>query len=126
MLKIVRKLTIRYLSFPRPSSFAVKAVDDDPNPLSGKFNFNHFGLRPWYIKPSLWAVWSPGALLLRLFGGRAPTVTGERYHPQGYDLMTIGPAPQEGNGLEEMKTNISMMKARESVGCPFSSRHRIA
>ncbi|PQE21362.1 dephospho- kinase protein [Rutstroemia sp. NJR-2017a BBW] len=121
----IRKLGLRHLSLPRPSFLAVKAVEDDANPLSGLYNFNYLGLRPWYVKPTFWRSWGPVALLLGILGGRAPGTGGDKYYPQGYDLKTIGPKPQEGKGLDEMRTTIEFLKARGSVNCPFSNREKI-
>jgi hypothetical protein len=118
--RVLRKLIIRHLNLPRPSFLAVKAVDEVPNPLSGLYNFHHIGFRPWYIKPTFWTRWNPTALFLRGLGGRVPGTEADRYHPGGYDLETIGPKPQEGKGIDEMKTTIEFMKARGEVGCPFS------
>ncbi|KAH8668250.1 hypothetical protein BGZ60DRAFT_376511 [Tricladium varicosporioides] len=120
VIRTLRKFVLRHLSLPRPAFLAVKAVDDKTNPLSGLYNFNHLSLRPWYIRPTFWTRWGPVALLLRSLGGKPPGPGGEKYHPEGYDLMTIGPQPQEGKGIEEMKTAIEYMKARGETGCPFS------
>ncbi|OBT48208.1 hypothetical protein VE00_00979 [Pseudogymnoascus sp. WSF 3629] len=114
-----RKFTLSHLHLPRPSFRAVKLVDDDPNPLSGLYNFNHNNFQPWYVKPSFWAKWSPLAIFVRSLGGRAPGTGGDRYHPSGYDLKTIGPKPQEGKGLDEMKVMVEFMGSRGIPGCPF-------
>jgi hypothetical protein len=49
-----------------------------------------------------------------------PGSQGDRFQPQGYDLMKIGPEPQKGKGLEEMTTAVSIIKARGVATCPFS------
>ncbi|KAF2141144.1 uncharacterized protein K452DRAFT_327340 [Aplosporella prunicola CBS 121167] len=120
IVQTTRKLSLRYLALPRPSFLAVKLVDDKPNPASGLYNFRHLGFQPWYIKPDFWAKWSPSALLMRVFGARAPGTAGERYRPQGYDLKTIGPQPQEGKGLDDMMATVEYLKSRGESGCPFS------
>ncbi len=121
----IRKLALRHLSLPRSSFLAVKAVEDDPNPLSGLYNFNHPRFRPWYVKPTFWTRWGPVALLLIMLGGRAPGLGVDWYHPHGYDLQTIGPNPQEGKGLDEMGSTVAFLKARGSAGCPFSHGGKI-
>lgn len=114
-----RKFVLRHLYLPRPSFLAVKPVDDVPNPLSGLYNFNHNNFQPWYVKPSFWATLSPVALFIRALGRRAPGTEGDKYHPQGYDLKTIGPKPQEGKGLDEMNMMIEVLKIRGLTSCPF-------
>jgi hypothetical protein len=49
-----------------------------------------------------------------------PGSKGDRYYPQGYDLMTIGPEPQKGKGIDEMKGDIEAIRARGVATCPFS------
>lgn len=116
----LRKLLLRYLAPPRPSFLAVRLVREKPNPGTNLYNFERMGLQPWYIKPTFWSKWGPGALLAKLFGAKVPGSRGDRYLPQGYDLMTIGPEPQRGKGLEEMRLNVEAIKARGVATCPFS------
>ncbi|KAL4952185.1 hypothetical protein BDW69DRAFT_200898 [Aspergillus filifer] len=120
LIRTSRKLLLRYFALPRPASFAVKPVHTTPNPKTGLYNFYRKGLQPWYIWPSIWYRWGPGAFLVRMFGGKVPGDRGDRYLPQGYDLMTIGPEPQKGKGLEEMGRDIDVIKARGVATCPFS------
>jgi hypothetical protein len=108
------------MALPRPSFLAVKLVHDTPNPETNLYNFERKGLQPWYIRPSLWSKWGPGALLIRVFGGKVPGSRGNRYLPEGYDLTTIGPEPQRGKGLEELGLDIDAIKARSFATCPFS------
>ncbi|KAE9581874.1 hypothetical protein CGMCC3_g2379 [Colletotrichum fructicola] len=116
----VRKLYLRHLSLPRPTSSAVRLVDDAANPQSKLYNFQRKVLQPWYMKPTFWSTWGPAALLLRSLGAKAPGSQGDRYYPQGYDLMTIGPEPQKGKGIEEMTSDIETIKGRGVATCPFS------
>ncbi|EAW16397.1 uncharacterized protein NFIA_057460 [Aspergillus fischeri NRRL 181] len=115
-----RKLVLRHLALPRPSFLAVKLVHDTPNPETNLYNFDRKGLQPWYVRPTLWSRWGPGALLVRIFGGKMPGSGGDRYLPQGYNLMTIGPEPQKGKGLQEMSLDMEVIKARGVATCPFS------
>lgn len=115
-----RKLFLRYLALPRSSSRAIKPVHDMPNPETNLYNFERKGLQPWYMKPSLGSAWGPGALLVKAFGGRVPGSRGDKYIPQGYDLMTIGPEPQKGKGIEDMVSDIEVIKAKGVATCPFS------
>lgn len=55
-----------------------------------------------------------------MLGGKVPGSRGDRYHPQGYDLMTIGPDPQKERGAEEMRPDIEVIKSRAVATCPFS------
>jgi hypothetical protein len=118
-IRNIRKILLRYFMLPRPEVLAYQSVASTPN-AEGLYNFSHSGFQPWYIQPGFWSIWSPGALLLRMFGARKPGSKADRYKPTGYDLKTIGPPPQEGKGLEEMRATAEFMKSRGAGECPFS------
>ena len=84
------------------------------------YNFERKSLQPWYVKPTFWSKWGPSALLVRALGGKAPGSHKDRYQPEGYNLMTIGPEPQRGKGLEDMVIDADIIKARGVATCPFS------
>lgn len=120
MIRELRKAYVKHLSLPRTARSAVKSVETDINPSSGLYNFNHSRPQPWYVKPSVWKSWGMSGLLTRAIGGRVPGSAGDKYHPKGYDLWTIGPQPQQGKGIEDMKSNIELLKSRGLDRCPFS------
>ncbi|PLB48797.1 hypothetical protein P170DRAFT_358151 [Aspergillus steynii IBT 23096] len=120
LVRNTRKLVLQHLALPRPAFLAVRLVHDTPNPETNLYNFERKSLQPWYMRPNLWSKWGPGALFVRIFGGRMPGSHGDRYLPQGYNLMTIGPEPQKGKGLEEMSLDMEVIKARGVATCPFS------
>ncbi|KAF4462825.1 hypothetical protein FALBO_10353 [Fusarium albosuccineum] len=121
LIKVLRNIRItylRYLALPRSQS--VKLVAEQPNSTTNLYNFHQVAFQPWYVKPTFWSVWGPAAILIKAVGGRVPSWRVERYHPEGYDLMTIGPDPQNGKGLEEMMTAVGVIKAKGVAACPFS------
>ncbi|KXH49473.1 hypothetical protein CSIM01_03761 [Colletotrichum simmondsii] len=113
-----RKLGLRHLALPRPDSSAVKLVNDTPNPETKLYNFGRKSLQPWYMRPTTWSAWGPGAWLVKAVGGKVPGERGSRYFPQGYDLMTIGPEPQREKGRDEMMSDMEVIKARGAVTFP--------
>ncbi|KAJ5399399.1 hypothetical protein N7465_009888 [Penicillium sp. CMV-2018d] len=119
-IREARKVFLRYLALPRSSSSAVKLVHDTPNQETHLYNFERKALQPWYVQPTFWSKWGLGALLVRALGGKVPGSRGDRYQPGGYDLMTIGPEPQKEHGVEEMRSDIEVIKARGVATCPFS------
>ncbi|OBR14556.1 hypothetical protein CH63R_03282 [Colletotrichum higginsianum IMI 349063] len=120
LIRNSRKLYLRHLALPRPPSSAAKLVADAPDPETKLYNFGRRSLQPWYVKPTFWSRWGPGAWLVRALGGKVPGSRGDRYFPQGYDLMTIGPEPQRGKGREDMLSDAEVIMARGVATCPFS------
>ncbi|SPO06382.1 uncharacterized protein DNG_09071 [Cephalotrichum gorgonifer] len=114
-----RRLFVGWLSLPRPSWLAVKRLDEEKDPITGKYwtyvSFSH----PWYIKPTFANRWGPEAMMLRLLGGVIPSKDAE-YCPDGYDITEIGPEKMKGKGHDEMDEIRSQMKQRRGlVGCPM-------
>ncbi|KAK6527210.1 hypothetical protein TWF281_010400 [Arthrobotrys megalospora] len=122
--KALRKTLLRYFTLPRPQFRAVKALHEKPNPKTGLYNFFSTGLQPWYVKKDAWSTWGPSALFVRILGGRLPGSHGDRFHPQGYDLTTIGPKPQEGRGHENMAATMEFLRARNISSCPFQKGYQ--
>ena len=118
-IRNTRKMFLRYLVLPRPEYLAYRSVASTPN-AEGLYNFSHGGFQPWYAQPGFWSIWSPGIVLLRIFGARKPGSNGDRYKPTGYDLKTIGPPPQESKGFGEMRATVEFMKDRGAGECPFA------
>jgi hypothetical protein len=118
-VRIVRKILLRHFALPRPHFMAVEVVATTPN-AHGLYNFDHFNFQPWYKPTDFWSKWKPSSMLLQALGAKKPGSHGDRFHPQGYDLNTIGPAPQAGKGLDEMQTTVAYMKSRGQAECPFA------
>lgn len=116
----IRKFVLRYLSFPRPESMAVRVIKDAPDSSTGLYTINLWIAHPWYVEPTFQNRWGFKALCSRLFGdGSVPTSSG-RFREAGYDLRTIGPAAQEKRGHEEMDAILSGLKETHfGSGCPF-------
>ncbi|PWY75243.1 hypothetical protein BO94DRAFT_474198 [Aspergillus sclerotioniger CBS 115572] len=116
-IRETRRFCLRYLALPRVTP--MKLVHETADPKTKRYHFVRKGLQPWYMKPDFWSRWGTGALFVRILGGKVPGSRGDHYHPQGYDLMTIGPDPQRGRGTEEMTNNIEVIRARAVAMCPF-------
>ncbi|EED15549.1 conserved hypothetical protein [Talaromyces stipitatus ATCC 10500] len=125
LVRYFRKLFVRYLALPRPPFLAVKLVHDTPNPETNSYNFEPKSLQSWYVRPTFWSKWGPGALLVRILGGDVPGSRGDRYEPQGYNLMSIGSAPQKEKGLEEMRSDMDIIRARGVATCPLSQANLV-
>ncbi|CVK96607.1 uncharacterized protein FMAN_10938 [Fusarium mangiferae] len=117
--KTLRRLALRYLSLPRPAFLASKSLAETPNPETGLYNLTHFSAEPWYTRSNWWTTHGPRAQMIRVLGGKLPESVLGKFKPQGYDLMTIGPQPQEGKGMDSMAATISGLQSQDLSTCPF-------
>ncbi|KAI1439893.1 hypothetical protein F5Y02DRAFT_424805 [Annulohypoxylon stygium] len=101
-----RKLALRYLSLPRPSFLTIeptRVIDpegpysqvDTPNgaPLQHQSRtlLTSYVAEPYYVKPTIWNRWGPGAWWWWFLGHPLPTQEDQHYIPGGYLIPEIGP-----------------------------------
>ena len=112
----LRKYYLRYLALPRPkfmSSYLVGKKAD----AEGRRHFIRYDTLPYYVKPTVFNRWGPGAIASRLMGVPLPGDDG--YYPEGFKTSDVGPAALRGKGrVEAEKTKDRLVKERTG-GCPF-------
>ena len=114
-----RKYCLRYFCLPRPSFLSRKFIDDAPDSVDIRHNMVDYLTQPWYIKPSFWTRWGPGAWISHLFGFKLPGDDGDKYIPQGYVFSEVGPRALSGKGIHEMDETMHSLIQRGHGGCPF-------
>jgi hypothetical protein len=120
----IRRFILRHLSPPRPEWLRMRFITDDqsPDPETGKYHVLHWNDYPWYVKPTFWNRWGPGAILTRLAGGVVPGDAA--YIPGGYLASELGPDKLRGKGDAEMEKNRVELRDRTrrriaAGGCPM-------
>lgn len=89
----------------------------DADPVTGRYHFEQYIGRPWYIKPTLMRRFKFNSWLLWLTGGYLPSNDQPQYRPEGYKINELGPTSLEGKGLDEMENaKLAISKAQ---GCPM-------
>ncbi|KAB8273230.1 hypothetical protein BDV30DRAFT_249088 [Aspergillus minisclerotigenes] len=119
-LVAIRKCILRYLSLPRPDFMAVKVLEAEPDPTTGRYAIKEWLDNPWYVKPTLLNRWGPKSWAVRLFGtGNVPTKNGP-FRDEGYDIKAIGPQIMENKGQADVEAIAENFRKREiPAGCPF-------
>ncbi len=112
---MARRFFVTYLSLPRPAFLAIKRLDDERDPVTGKYHSHLYFAHPWYVKPTFAARWGPGALVKRMLGGAVPQ-EGPKYQSDGYEISEIGPENLKGLGGEEMERTRELMRKRRGIG----------
>lgn len=99
----IRKAILLHLLPPRPGRIAFRFVsgDDKPGPATEKYHAQQYRGHPWYVKPTFWNRWGPGALLTRLRCGGVPG--DPAYYPGGYLSSELGPESFREKGDAEME-----------------------
>lgn len=111
---------VTHLSLPRPDFLAVERLDEERDPVTGKYHAHLYYAHPWYVKPTFSARWGPGALVTRMLGGAVPE-EGPRYQSEGYEISEMGPEKWRGKGSEEMEETREWMRRRRGIGgCPMA------
>jgi hypothetical protein len=120
----LRSWIVRTLFPPRPKWLKLRFITagDEPDPDTGNYHALEWNDYPWYVKPTFWNRWGPGALATRLMGGVVPG--DPAYLPSGYVISQLGPEKLKGKGEAEMERNREELRERTrrriaAGGCPM-------
>ena len=84
-----RKLFLRHLALPRPHFFrtlhVTEAADKD-----GRFFMLDYDAQPWYVRPTVWSRWHPGAWVFWAMGLSLPGDRGDMFCPTGFRTREVG------------------------------------
>jgi len=53
-------------------------------------------------------------------GGKLPGDDGDKYHPDGYAILEVGPEEKKEKGKEYMSETQARLIAADRGGCPFA------
>ncbi|KAM0807802.1 putative ER-bound oxygenase mpaB/mpaB'/Rubber oxygenase catalytic domain-containing protein [Seiridium cardinale] len=115
---LLRKLALRHLALPRftPLRRHNESTDSVDDPLQLSWSYGNY---PFYVRPTLWNRWGPGAWAIWLYGGKVPGDQPREYMSRGYKFEDLGPVNCTGKGGDEMKADVERMKTKGMGGCPF-------
>ncbi|KAK9802332.1 putative ER-bound oxygenase mpaB/mpaB'/Rubber oxygenase catalytic domain-containing protein [Seiridium cardinale] len=115
---LLRKLALRHLALPRftPLRRHNESTDSVDEPLQLSWSYGNY---PFYVRPTLWNRWGPGAWAIWLYGGKVPGDQPREYMSRGYKFEDLGPVNCTGKGGDEMKADVERMKTKGMGGCPF-------
>lgn len=115
----IRKLFLRYLALPRPEFLRKDYISAEPDKTTGRYSSKEYLSHPWYVRPTFKRRWGSRAWITRLLGRKLPGDDGNKYNPEGYKILELGPASQKGKGLMEMEATEVRLQRSEHGGCPF-------
>ncbi|KAL4941957.1 hypothetical protein BDV06DRAFT_170965 [Aspergillus oleicola] len=114
----LRKFYLRYLSLPRPNFQRIDIFTDEPNEY-GRYYVNIYEAIPYYVKPTLWNRWGPGAWVSWAMGMPLPGDEDDKYYPRGFDLEDLGPKYFEGKGRKSVAEIRELLKKERRGQAPF-------
>ncbi|KAL4883215.1 streptococcal 67 kDa myosin-cross-reactive antigen like family-domain-containing protein [Aspergillus karnatakaensis] len=115
----VRKFYLRYLALPRPNFQRIDIFTDKPNEY-GRYYVNLYEAIPYYVKPTFWNRWGPGAWISRAMGMPLPGDEDDKYYPRGFDLEDLGPKYFEGKGRKTVAEIRELLKKERRGQAPFA------
>ncbi|GAD98662.1 hypothetical protein AOR_1_536074 [Paecilomyces variotii No. 5] len=114
----IRKFFLRYLALPRPYFLRIAQFSDQENE-HGRFYAREWDAAPYYVKPTLWNRWGPTAWLTWVLGLPLPGDEGDKYYPEGYSIVDVGPKYREGKGREYVEAMKNRLHEERTGKCPF-------
>ncbi|KAL4819538.1 hypothetical protein BDW67DRAFT_132868 [Aspergillus spinulosporus] len=117
-LVAIRKFYLRYLALPRPNFQRIDIFTDEPNEY-GRYYVNIYEAIPYYVKPTIWNRWGPGAWVRWAMGMPLPGDEDDKYYPHGFDLEDLGPKYFEGKGRKSVAEIREVLKKERRGQAPF-------
>ncbi|KAL4886562.1 hypothetical protein BJY04DRAFT_75273 [Aspergillus karnatakaensis] len=113
-----RRFVLRYLTLPRPYIFRHSTFTEHQTADERVFITQWEGA-PYYVKPTFWNRWSPGAWYTWALGRPLPGDEGDKYYPTGYYIPDVGPKNFEGKGRKNQQEGMEGLRLSRTGGCPF-------
>ncbi|KAL2817687.1 streptococcal 67 kDa myosin-cross-reactive antigen like family-domain-containing protein [Aspergillus cavernicola] len=108
-LVAVRKFYLRHLALPRAKFQRIDIFTDKANEY-GRYYVNVYDAIPYYVKPTIWNRWGPGAWVSWAMGMPLPGDGDDKYYPRGFDLEDLGPKYFEGKGRKSVAEIRGLLK----------------
>ena len=115
----IRKILLRYFALPRPYFMRYRSLTDNPTE-DGMYFLTQYDACPYYVQPTWWGKWSPGAWMTWMMGLPLPGDEGEKYYPKGYRIRDVGPDNMRGKGLKRFEEMRSSLEKTRTGSCPFA------
>ncbi|KAL2840769.1 streptococcal 67 kDa myosin-cross-reactive antigen like family-domain-containing protein [Aspergillus pseudoustus] len=115
----LRRFYLRHLALPRANFQRIDIFTDKPNEY-GRYYVNLYEAIPYYVKPTLWNRWGPGAWVSWAMGMPLPGDEDDKYYPRGFDLEDLGPKYFEGKGRKSVAEIREQLKKERRGQSPFA------
>ena len=103
-LLYLRRSLLMHFALPRPRFLPDLFVLRDKSP-HGTFYAAKYDALPYYVRPTFANRWGLGAWVRRLQGLPVPGDEGDKYHPQGFKMVDVGPSHGK-NGQKAMEESV--------------------
>ncbi|KAL4969183.1 uncharacterized protein BDV14DRAFT_196493 [Aspergillus stella-maris] len=118
-LLAIRRFAMRWLTLPRPYLLRYTTFTEHQT-VDEHIFITQWDGAPYYVKPTLWNRWGPGAWYTWALGRPLPGDEGDKYYPDGYLISDVGPKYFEGKGKKAQVEGVEALKGVRTGGCPFA------
>lgn len=91
---------------------------------NGTYYTLKYDAAPYYVKPTFFERWRPGAWYSWFMGLPLPGDEGQKYWPGGYKIYEMGPESMIGKGGEFFSRATKELKGSRTGGCVFAPKAR--
>ncbi|GAM88263.1 hypothetical protein ANO11243_062960 [Dothideomycetidae sp. 11243] len=116
-LLLLRKLYLGHLALP---IFIRKTYISEKPESNGRYSAKDYLSYPYYVKPTFQRRWGKRAWVTWLLGRKIPGDDGNRYIPEGYAILEVGPALPSGEDMHWTNDEVRRLENSGAGACPFS------
>lgn len=120
-IALLRKVAMRWLFLPRFEWKRKKYISPAPQ-QNGRYSAREYLSYPWYVNPTFSRRWGLKAWITRLLGRKLPGDDDNKYSPEGYKILEVGPTKWKSSGSVHMDQDLLKMRASKPGSCPFSMK----
>ncbi|KAL2818989.1 hypothetical protein BDW59DRAFT_151727 [Aspergillus cavernicola] len=113
-----RQFVMRHLALPRPYLLRYTTFTEYQS-VDERIFITQWDGAPYYVKPTIWNHWGPGAWYSWALGLPLPGDEGNMYYPAGYNIADVGPKYFEGRGQKFQLEGVEGLRVSRTGGCPF-------
>ncbi|KAH8160728.1 hypothetical protein CIB48_g7509 [Xylaria polymorpha] len=116
----LRKVLLRYFFLPRPYFLRHRYIEENVDPLTGRYHVSRWRFHPWYAAPTFKDRWGVRAWIAWVTGKTEGRIGAGKFIPEGYSLLEVGPQEQTGMSVDDMENTVKLLASKDPHRRPFA------